>query len=319
MPSDQQLGQTIREISRSPGQRSIQNAMSVDVEDYFQVHALSGSFSRARWDEYECRVEANLDRVLQLFDDAGISATFFTLAWIAERYPNLVKKIVSCGHELASHGLDHTRADGQEPLAFRDDVRKSKHILEDAGACEIFGYRAASFSIGISNQWAFSILEEEGYKYSSSIYPIRHDHYGMVTAPRFAFRPAGCALLEIPISTVHRFGLRIPCGGGGYFRLLPYTFSKANLQYVNFTENEPCIFYFHPWELDPGQPRPLGVPWRSRIRHYLNLGVMEDRLVTLLRDFSWNRIDRLFMTNLPTQTSSPTPAEGTSSLDRLST
>ena len=273
----------------------VDNAMSVDVEDYFHAHALSSSFPRARWDECECRVERNIDRVLQLFSDAHTVATFFTLGWIGERYPQLVRRIVANGHELASHGYDHTRADRQEPMAFRDDVRKTKLILENAASCPVIGYRAASFSIGPNNQWAFDILESEGYRYSSSIYPIRHDHYGMVDAPRFPFYPSPGALLEIPVATVHRFGCRIPCGGGGYFRLIPYSVSRANLRYVNLADGRSCVFYFHPWELDPSQPRATKLPLRRHIRHYLNLGQMEGRLAALLRDFSWTRMDYLFL------------------------
>src|SRR5579863_219067 len=273
----------------------IDNAMSVDVEDYFHAHALSSSFPRAQWDECECRVERNIDRILQLFSDANTVATFFTLGWIGERYPQLVRRIVANGHELASHGYDHTRADRQEPAAFRDDVRKAKLILENAACCPVVGYRAASFSIGPSNQWAFNILESEGYRYSSSIYPIRHDHYGTVEAPRFPFSPSAGSLLEIPIATVHRFGRRIPCGGGGYFRLVPYAVSRASLRYVNLVDNRSCVFYFHPWELDPSQPQATGLSWRGRVRHYLNLGRMEDRLSALLHDFSWTRMDYLFL------------------------
>ena len=271
------------------------NAMSVDVEDYFHAHALSPSFPRGRWDECECRVERNIERVLHLFSDANIVATFFTLGWIGERYPQLVRRIVGNGHELGSHGYDHTRVDRQTPEEFRDDVRKTKRILEEAGSCSVVGYRAASFSIGPNNQWAFDILEHEGYKYSSSIYPISHDHYGTIEAPRFPFHPTQGELLELPIATVRRFGRQIPCGGGGYFRLIPYPVFRANLRRINYADCRPCVFYFHPWELDPSQPRGTGLPWRSRIRHYLNLSRMEARLSMLLKDFSWTRMDHLFL------------------------
>jgi polysaccharide deacetylase family protein (PEP-CTERM system associated) len=269
--------------------------MSVDVEDYFHAHALSSSFPRERWDDYECRVERNIDRVLQLFSDADIVGTFFTLGWIGERYPQLIKRIVANGHELASHGYDHTRADRQVPTAFRDDVRKAKQILEDTACCPVIGYRAASFSIGPNNQWTFDILEREGYRYSSSIYPIKHDHYGMIEAPRVPFYPSRGTLLEVPIATVQRFGCRIPCGGGGYFRLIPYPLFRANLRYANLVDGRSCVFYFHPWELDPSQPRADGLPWRRRVRHYLNLSRMESRLSALLHDFSWTRMDYLFL------------------------
>ena len=269
--------------------------MSVDVEDYFHAHALSSSFPRAGWDDCECRVERNINRVLQLFSDANIVATFFALGWIAERYPQVIRSIVANGHELGSHGYDHTRADQQNPAEFRNDIRKTKQILEEVGCCPVFGYRAASFSIGSNNQWAFDILEREGYKYSSSIYPISHDHYGSAKAPRFPFHPTRGALLEIPISTAQRLGYRIPCGGGGYFRLIPYAAFRASLRRINYIDRRPCVFYFHPWELDPFQPLAIGLTWRTRVRHYLNLSRMERRLSRLLSDFSWTRMDRIFL------------------------
>lgn len=273
----------------------MKNAISIDVEDYFHAHALSSSFPRAGWDQCECRVERNIDRVLQLLADAGVAGTFFTLGWIAERYSHLIRRIVAGGHELASHGYDHTRADQQDPVAFRADVRRTKQILEDTGCCSVIGYRAASFSIGMNNRWAFDVLENEGYKYSSSIYPIWHDHYGMIEAPRFPFYPSTGPLLEIPVSTARRLGRRIPCGGGGYFRLMPYCVSRANLRRVNRVDQRPCVFYFHPWELDPYQPKARDLSWSRRVRHYLNLRRMEGRLSALLRDFAWTRIDYLFL------------------------
>jgi polysaccharide deacetylase family protein (PEP-CTERM system associated) len=271
------------------------NAMSVDVEDYFQVQAFFSTIARSDWDALPCRVERNVDRLLALFGDAGVKATFFTLGWIAERYPGMVRRIVDQGHELASHGWDHTRADSQDEAAFRADIRKTKRLLEDLGGVAVSGYRAATFSIGPKNLWAFGVLGEEGYRYSSSLYPIRHDFYGDASASRVPFHPQGAKLLEVPMTTVQWFGRNFPCSGGGYFRLLPYTLSRLNMRRVNRHEGRPCIFYFHPWEIDPGQPRQQGVGLKTRLRHYTNLGRMERRLARLLRDFSWDRMDRVFL------------------------
>ncbi|HEY1505983.1 MAG TPA: XrtA system polysaccharide deacetylase [Stellaceae bacterium] len=271
------------------------NAMSVDVEDYFQVEALSEVVTRAEWDSFPSRVADNTDRLIDLFAATGTRATFFTLAWVAERHPDLIHRIVAGGHELASHGLNHTRVDRQTPEVFRADLRRSRAVLEDIGGVPIRGYRAASFSIGIRNLWAFDILEEEGYAYSSSIYPVRHDLYGMPDAPRAPFKPRAGTLVEIPLTTVRRFGRNLPCAGGGYFRLLPYWLSRANLRRVQHQDKSPCIFYMHPWEIDPGQPRVKGLGLKSRFRHYVNLGAMESRLCRLLNEFSWDRMDRVFL------------------------
>lgn len=271
------------------------NAMTVDVEDYFQVSAFEGVISRADWDSLPCRVERNTDRILELFDRHSIRATFFTLGWVAERYPQLIRRIVDGGHELASHGLSHVRATQQTAKEFRGDIRAAKDLLEDIGGCAVQGYRAASYSVGASNLWAFDMLQEAGYLYSSSVYPIKHDLYGMPEAPRFPFRANGDGVLEIPITTITVLGRNLPCGGGGYFRLLPYTVSRWAMRRVNGGERQPCIFYFHPWELDPDQPRQPGLGLKSRFRHYLNLSRMETRLRSLLRDFSWNRMDAIFL------------------------
>lgn len=271
------------------------NAMSVDVEDYFQVQALSDAIPRTAWETLPCRVEANVDRLLALFDDAGIKATFFTLGWVAERYPALVRRIVAGGHELASHGWDHTRADSQDEPAFRADIRRTRKLLEDVGGAPVIGYRAATFSIGPRNRWAFGVLAEEGYRYSSSLYPIRHDLYGDTAAPRVPFHPEGSPLLEVPMTTVQWFGRNFPCSGGGYFRLLPYSVSRFNMRRVNDRDRQSCVFYFHPWEIDPGQPRQTGINARARFRHYTNLGRMEGRLKRLLVDFAWDRMDRVFL------------------------
>jgi polysaccharide deacetylase family protein (PEP-CTERM system associated) len=274
---------------------SLVNAMSVDVEDYFQVQAFAGTIRRSDWEGLPCRVEANVDRLLALFAESGVHATFFTLGWVAERYPAMIRRIVEQGHELASHGWDHTRADSQDEPAFRADIRKTRALLEDLGGVTVTGYRAATFSIGPRNLWAFRVLEEEGYRYSSSLYPIRHDLYGDVTASRIPFHPDGGSLLEVPMTTVQWFGRNFPCSGGGYFRLLPYAMSRLNMRRVNRQEARPCVFYFHPWEIDPGQPRQSGVSARGRLRHYTNLDRMEGKLRRLLADFAWDRMDRIFL------------------------
>ncbi|GAB4394881.1 MAG: DUF3473 domain-containing protein [Kiloniellaceae bacterium] len=273
-------------------------AMTVDVEDYFQVAAFASKVQRDDWDGYECRVERNVDRILGLFDENGVSATFFTLGWVAERYPAVVRRIVEGGHELASHGYEHVKVHTQTPEAFRQDVRKTKAILEDIGGQRIKGYRAASFSIDQRCLWAFDVLAEEGHDYSSSVYPIKHDHYGMPEASRFAFRPSeGHRFLEVPITTLNLFNRNLPSGGGGYFRLLPYPVSRWALRRIGAQDGRPAIFYFHPWEVDPGQPRFTDVPLRSRFRHYINLNAMERRLRYLLKDFRWDRMDRVFLSN----------------------
>jgi polysaccharide deacetylase family protein (PEP-CTERM system associated) len=270
--------------------------MSVDVEDYFQVSAFEAHIRREDWDRLPCRVEANVDRILGLFAEFDIKATFFTLGWIAERYPQMVRRIVAEGHELASHGYSHVRVTELDEPRFRSDVTRTKGLLEDVGGTVVRGYRAPSYSIGAGNLWALRVLEETGHEYSSSIYPIRHDLYGMPEAPRFAFRPDACdRLLELPVTTVVVGDRKLPCGGGGFFRLFPYAYSRWALRRVNRRDGHPAIFYFHPWEIDPSQPRQRGVGLRTRVRHYLNLGRMEERLRRLARDFHWSRVDRVFL------------------------
>jgi polysaccharide deacetylase family protein (PEP-CTERM system associated) len=271
---------------------TITNAMTIDVEDYFQVSAFAPHIPRAEWNTRECRVERNVDRILALLDRHSTKATFFTLGWIAERYPHLVRSIGDAGHELASHGYGHERATDQTEAAFFADVQLAKILLEDISGREIKGYRAPSFSIGAGNQWAFDCLERAGYAYSSSIYPIKHDHYGMPDAPRFAHRIRG--MLEVPATTLRMFNRNWPAIGGGYFRFMPYALSRWMLQRVNQQDQRPATFYFHPWEVDPGQPRVAGVSAKSRFRHYLNLDRMEARLERLLADFQWGRMDRVF-------------------------
>lgn len=270
------------------------NAMSVDIEEYFQVGAFEQTIARADWDAIASRVEANTGQVLDLFADARVHATFFTLGWVAERHPALIRRIVDAGHELASHGYAHDRVTGFTPEQFRADLRRSRAILEDAGGTPVKGYRAPSFSIGKTNAWALNVLAEEGYAYSSSVAPIAHDHYGWPGAPRFAHRPvAGSDFLEVPISMAHVGGKPVSFGGG-FFRLLPYAFARWAVGQVN-AERQSAIFYFHPWEVDAGQPRVAGAPLRSRVRHYTNLGAMAGKLRHLLADFRWDRMDRVFL------------------------
>ena len=276
-----------------PDAAGLTNALTVDVEDYFQVEAFADRISRPSWDGIPRRVEANVDRLLELFAAAGVSATFFTLGWIAERHKDMVRRIAAGGHEVASHGYDHRRADRLDPPGFRQDVRRAKGVLEEIAARPVLGYRAPTFSIGAGNRWAYEILEEEGHRYSSSLYPIRHDLYGDAKAPRTPFRPVG-TLWEMPLTTRRIWGQNIPCAGGGYFRLLPYRLSRRNLLAVNAADARPCIFYFHPWEIDAGQPRVEGIAMRTRLRHYLNLAAMPGRLERLVRDLRWGRMDEVF-------------------------
>ena len=270
------------------------NALTVDVEDYFQVSALAPYIPRSDWDMRESRVEQNVERILLLLDDYGSRATFFTLGWIAERYPQLVRRIVDNGHELASHGFGHQRATEQSPQAFFADIHLAKVVLEDIAGVEVRGYRAPSFSIGHTNAWAFECIERADYRYSSSIYPIQHDHYGAPDAPRFA-HDVGQGLIEMPVTTTRLFGRNWPAGGGGYFRLMPYTMSRWLLRRVNRVDQQPAIFFFHPWEIDPAQPRVPGIDARTRFRHYLNLHRTENRLRQLLFDFEWGRVDELLL------------------------
>ena len=270
---------------------SVRNAMSVDVEDYFQVSAFERYIARDDWDSQACRVERNVERILDLFERHDVSATFFTLGWVAERYPALVRRIVERGHELASHGMSHVRVTQQNQDAFRDDVTRTKALLEDVSGSPVIGYRAASYSIGAENLWALDVLRETGHRYSSSIYPIKPDLSGMPDAPRFGFRPFDDEFYEFPVTTVRIGGRNLPCGGGGWFRLVPYTGMRWAIRRVNDADCESAIFYFHPWEIDPGQPRQRGLDAKTRFRHYLNLDRMEYRLARLLADFSWGRMD----------------------------
>ena len=279
---------------RIESRRVVVNALTVDVEDYFQVWALAPYIPREKWDHTPCRVERNVDVILDLLAETGSRATFFTLGWVAERFPALVMRIADAGHEVASHGYAHKRADETTRAAFFADILLAKSILQDLLGCEVKGYRAPNFSIGAANVWAYECIAEAGYQYSSSIYPIRHDHYGAPDAPRFK-HDSHTGVPEMPITTVRLMNRNWPAGGGGYFRLMPYAMSRWLIQRVNEVDEQPAIFYVHPWELDPGQPRVPGVDARTRFRHYLNLHQTEHRLRQLLADFRWDTVERVFM------------------------
>jgi polysaccharide deacetylase family protein (PEP-CTERM system associated) len=282
----------------NPAPAPIRNALTIDVEDYFHVYAFASHIPRESWDSLPCRVERNVETTLAMLDEHKAKATYFMLGWVADRYPGLARRIVAQGHELASHGYAHRLATEQNREEFHQDVTRAKRLLEDIGGVVVKGYRAPSFSIGRDNLWALECLREAGYSYSSSVYPIQSDHYGMPEAPRFAFYPeAGRGLLELPLTTVRLFNRNLPAGGGGYFRLLPYSVSRWCMKRVNAVDRQPCIFYFHPWEIDPGQPRQHGASLRSRFRHYVNLSSMERRIRALFSDFQWDRMDRLFLDN----------------------
>src|SRR5574337_528298 len=273
---------------------SITNALTIDVEDYFQVSAFASHIERSDWDSHECRIERNVDRILALLADEDIQATFFTLGWIAERYPAMVRRIVDGGHELASHGYGHQRVSDLSDSVFFEDICRAKMLLEDIGGILVQGYRAPSFSIGSDNMWALDTLLRAGYRYSSSIYPIRHDHYGVPDAPRFSHQVRE-GLIEIPPTTLRVFNRNLPSSGGGYFRLLPYSLSRWMLRQVNHQDCEPAVFYFHPWEIDAGQPRVHGIGFKTRFRHYVNIECMEKRVGQLLKDFRWGRMDQIFL------------------------
>jgi polysaccharide deacetylase family protein (PEP-CTERM system associated) len=270
----------------------ILNALSVDVEDWFQVGAFEKVIDRARWDSLEARVEANTDRVLALFGEAGVRGTFFTLGWVAERNPALIRRVVDAGHEVASHGWDHQRVFTLTPEAFRADLARARATLEDAAGQAVTGYRAPSFSIDKRTPWAHPILAEAGYRYSSSVAPLRHDHYGWPEAPRYAFRPVADAdLVELPV-TVARFGGRSVATGGGFFRLFPHQLTDFAVRQVN-AEGHPATFYFHPWEIDPDQPRVANAPLKSKLRHYSRLDAMAGKLRRLCAAHCWDRYDRV--------------------------
>ena len=278
--------------------KTLTNAMSVDVEDYFQVQAFASVIDRGTWDTIPSRVEANTGRMLDQFAAAGIHATFFTLGWVAERHPAIVRRIVDAGHELASHGYGHELVHTLTPEQFQADLLRAKDVLENAGGVSVIGYRAPTFSIGPRNPWAFDVLEQTGHRYSSSVYPVRHDLYGAPNAPRVPHRPGPGALIEIPMTTLPLAGRNLPIAGGGYFRLMPYPLFRTLLRRFLRHEARPAVFYFHPWEIDPGQPRVANAPRMSRFRHTVNLAAMAGRVDRLIRDFRWDRIDRAFAADL---------------------
>jgi polysaccharide deacetylase family protein (PEP-CTERM system associated) len=270
------------------------NGLSVDVEDWFQVGAFESVIDRASWDSLDLRVERNCDAILALFADAGVTGTFFTLGWVAQRRPDMMRRIAAQGHEIASHGWDHARVFTMDRTGFAQDLARARGVLEDVTGQAVTGYRAPSFSIDARTPWAHDVLAQAGYAYSSSVAPVVHDHYGWREAPRFAFRPvAGADLIEIPVTTVEWAGRRMAAGGGGFFRLFPYALSRWALRRVNHHDARPALTYFHPWEVDPDQPRVAHAPWRSRLRHYSRLGAMAGKLRHLLDDFAWGRMDDL--------------------------
>ncbi len=275
--------------------KNLPNAMTVDVEDYFQVSAFEGVVSRDDWVSMPARLPRNVDQILDLFERENVRATFFTLGWVCEKYPEVVRDIAAAGHEIASHGQEHSRVGTFNREQFRNDVEGTRKRLEDVSGTAVIGYRAPSFSIGRETLWAHDVLAEAGYTYSSSVFPVRHDHYGLPGAPRFPFKSSLGAVLEIPMSTLSLFGRHWPCSGGGYFRLLPLSYSQWAVRRINEQEHMPAVFYFHPWEIDPGQPRVQGLSFRTRFRHYLNLSKFEYRLTQMLRTFRWDRMDRIFM------------------------
>lgn len=270
------------------------NGLSVDVEDWFQVGAFETVIDRKDWDGLSCRVERNCAKILTLFDAAGVKGTFFTLGWIAQRYPQMMRQIAEAGHEIASHGWDHARVFTLGREAFGADIERARKVLEDSTGQRVIGYRAPSFSIDARTLWAHEVLAEQGYVYSSSVAPVVHDHYGWREAPRFTFRPVeGADLIEIPVTTAEVAGRRMAAGGGGFFRLLPYAVSRWAIRQVNLRDGRPAVFYFHPWEIDPDQPRPAIAPLKSRLRHYTNLDVMAAKLARLVHEFRWGRMDEV--------------------------
>lgn len=279
-------------------QPSMINAMTVDVEDYFHVSAFAGQVDIKDWgDRFPLRVEASTRKTLDLFAKHNVKATFFILGWVAERCPDLIKDIAAQGHEIACHGYAHQRATQQDRETFTQDVARCKNFLEQLTGQKVVGYRAPSFSFDTTNEWAFDVLRELGFTYSSSTYPVKHDLYGVPDWPRFKHeRPEG--ITEVPIPTTYLGKRSIPIGGGGYFRLYPYALSNKLIHRFIDTEQQPYSFYFHPWELDPDQPRMEGAPLKSRFRHYLNLHRMESRLSRLLTDFRWSTMKDAYQIGL---------------------
>lgn len=272
---------------------SVKNAFTVDVEDYFQVSAFEHAISPSDWANQEMRVQTSMERLLALLEDNSVKATFFTLGWVAERYPEMVKMMSAQGHEIASHGYWHQRATKQTSKVFKEDVGSARKLLQDITGCEIKGYRAPSFSIDKTNDWVYEVLAEEGYSYSSSIYPVVHDHYGVPDAPRFKYRTSQ-GLWELPLSTLQLGQKKLPISGGGYFRLYPYMLTSWAIKRYHAGDQQPYIFYMHPWEIDPDQPRQEGLSFKSRFRHYLNLHRVEPRLRKMLSEFEWGTVEECF-------------------------
>jgi polysaccharide deacetylase family protein (PEP-CTERM system associated) len=271
------------------------HAMTCDVEDYFQVSAFNDHVSRSDWEKFECRIPRNIDLILSRFNDTDTKATFFTLGWVAQKYPEVVRRIADAGHEIASHGMQHKRVWQQSRDEFYNDVVSSRKLLEDVAGQSVVGYRAASWSIDGRTPWAYDVLAEAGYRYSSSIYPISHDHFGDPNAPTGPHAVCDGDLIEIPASVASVFGRNIPAAGGGYFRLFPFWFSKLLIRRIEASGERPYVFYFHPWEIDPDQPRIKNIPAKARFRHYVNLGKFESRLSQMLQEFDWDRMDRIFL------------------------
>jgi polysaccharide deacetylase family protein (PEP-CTERM system associated) len=270
----------------------ILNAMTVDVEDYFHVAALAKSIDRSSWDQMEYRAEASTRLLLDLFEESNLHATFFVLGWVARRSPDLVREIAKRGHEVASHGMSHKLVFNQTPEEFSSETYESKALLEDIIGAPVLGYRASTYSITRRSLWALDILHEAGFQYDSSIFPIQHDVYGIPDASQVPSRiatPKGASIVEFPMSTAPMFGTRIPVSGGGYFRLLPYWLTRSGLAKLNGELNRPFIFYLHPWEVDPQQPR-VRTSWKSRLRHYTNLDRCEARLRRLIGEFRFGRV-----------------------------
>ena len=280
-------------VLSAPSPRIV-NGLSVDVEDWFQVGAFENVIARDAWDALPLRVSDNVLRVLDLFAEAEVKATFFTLGWVAQRHPALLRRIAAGGHEIASHGWDHARVHALGRANFAADIARARKVLEDIAGVQVTGYRAPSFSIDQRTPWAYMELAEQGYAYSSSVAPVAHDHYGWREAPRFAFNPLPWSpLVEIPVTTAMLGGRRVAAGGGGFFRVLPYAFSRWAIRQVNRQDGRPAVFYFHPWEVDPDQPRVPNAPMRSRLRHYTNLERMAGKLKELVHEFAWGRMDML--------------------------
>lgn len=288
--------ESINSASAGAPESCLINAFSVDVEEHFQVEAFAGLINRLNWDDQPSRAALSTGRVLDVLAAAGVKGTFFVLGWVAERIPDLVRRIAAEGHEIASHGYDHRRLTELTPAEFREDARHAKRLIEDCTGQPVKGFRAPTFSINSRSWWAYELLAEEGYRYSSSVYPIKHDLYGMPEAPRTVFAPLPkTQFLEIPIATVRLMGGNRPCGGGGYFRLMPYGISRRLINRLNGVERLPCVFYCHPWEFDLEQPHFTSAPLKSKVRHYLNIGKMESRIRKLLSDFRWGRMDEIFL------------------------